>query len=262
MTTDKSNVSLPAENVIEFSARSPTLVVIPGVANPKEAYLALAEELTETCRVVLIDLPGHGDHKDQPFSFDAAVDTVRTVLEQEDQPYLLGHSLGGYTAMEVAGTYPRSVEGLLITGSTLNYSRLSGYRYCTQSLLFDALFSIAETVGFEAYEWLTKKTLEDMDVQSIEGSLLERVEIPTIAPDTISRVQKSLWGRDSFAPMENYDGHVLVVNGAKDGYHRHVDEFMEIAPQTEIHAIDEAGHNAVHTHPSQMAEKVRLLLEA
>lgn len=252
---------LPADEFIDSVVSAPNLLILHGHGNPKEAYLPLAAELGDCCRPILVDLPGYGAQKDRHFSFETAVDTVETVLDTEGSAYLFGHSLGGYVAVETAGKRPHSIEGIINTGATLNYARLPGYRYCIQSILTDYTFEAAGLFGFEPYEWATKQLLDGIDVDVLDGELIEMVDVPTFTAETNRQVQNSLWGHNSFTPLLNYDGEILLLNGAEDNFHCHVDEFTTLAPQTEIQTIDGAGHNAVHTHTGELADSIRSTVE-
>src|SRR5262245_40720163 len=71
-------------------------------------------------RCVSVDLPGHGELAGRPFTLDAAADHVIDVIDRAagGRAVVVGLSLGGYTAMTVAGRSPERVRGLVLAGST------------------------------------------------------------------------------------------------------------------------------------------------
>jgi pimeloyl-ACP methyl ester carboxylesterase len=68
---------------------------------------------------VALDLPGHGALAAEPFTIDAAVETVCRAIEAEipsGRAILVGLSMGGYVAIDAAETHPERVAGLVIAG--------------------------------------------------------------------------------------------------------------------------------------------------
>ncbi len=68
-------------------------------------------------RVIKVDLPGFGQSSVQsPISISGYADSVREVLEAEQitEAILVGHSMGGYTAMAFAKKYPELLKGLCL----------------------------------------------------------------------------------------------------------------------------------------------------
>jgi pimeloyl-ACP methyl ester carboxylesterase len=64
--------------------------------------------LSATHRVIAVDLPGHGTRAHEPFSFACAIRSLRLLIEREagGRVVVVGSSLGGYVAMELALAHP------------------------------------------------------------------------------------------------------------------------------------------------------------
>jgi pimeloyl-ACP methyl ester carboxylesterase len=77
-------------------------------------------DLALTHRVIVVDLPGHGTRAHEPFSFAASIDSLRRVIEREAgrAAVVVGSSLGGYVAMELATIHPEQVSGLVLVGAS------------------------------------------------------------------------------------------------------------------------------------------------
>ena len=72
-------------------------------------------------RCIAIDLPGHGGRAAETFTHESAVRAVIEALDAEvpGRPALLvGLSLGGYVAIEVAEMHPGRVSGLVLAGAS------------------------------------------------------------------------------------------------------------------------------------------------
>lgn len=97
-------------------ARGPRVVLLHGLLGQGRNLATAAAGLADRgYRVTSLDLPGHGrspspGHLDYPTLAGA----VARELEDLGPAYLLGHSLGGKTAMQVALRRPELVAGLVV----------------------------------------------------------------------------------------------------------------------------------------------------
>lgn len=81
-------------------------------------------------RVIALDLRGHGASgldDGAAFTADAALADLVALIEelQLNAPVLVGHSLGGNLAQELARRHPRLLGGLVVIDSTWNHGPLS-----------------------------------------------------------------------------------------------------------------------------------------
>lgn len=99
--------------------QGPTVVLLHGLAATKVSYLPLLPALAERYRVLVPDLPGHGESsKLRRFAYTpAAYARVVSGFMDEmgvDRASVIGNSMGGRIALEVAAEYPERVEGLVL----------------------------------------------------------------------------------------------------------------------------------------------------
>src|SRR3989442_7840735 len=75
--------------------------------------------LGDRFRVVTVDLPGHGTMADYAFRLPRAVGQVARIIDDAaaGRAVVVGISLGGYVAMELAALHPARVAGLMICGA-------------------------------------------------------------------------------------------------------------------------------------------------
>ena len=67
------------------------------------------------------DLPAHGSRRDEPFTWERALEVVGEAVDGGDPEVpvvLVGHSLGGYLAMAYAAAHPRRLSGLALLGAS------------------------------------------------------------------------------------------------------------------------------------------------
>ncbi len=78
-------------------------------------------------RAVAIDFPGYGDSPGVP-ALDAMVQAVLDIAAHLGAPrtVLLGHSMGGMVAQEVAARVPQSVAGLVLACTSASFGKADG----------------------------------------------------------------------------------------------------------------------------------------
>ena len=97
----------------------PGLVFIHSTRLTRAQWLPQLRALSDRYRCVAIDLPGHGALAHEPFTIARAVEVVREAIETElpaGRAVVIGLSLGGYVAIDVAEAHPDRVAGLVLAG--------------------------------------------------------------------------------------------------------------------------------------------------
>lgn len=97
------------------------VVLLHGFPFCREVFSAIAPALAQVGRVLAVDLPGFGQSPPLPTGFTLA-DVAREVLDLVDglgltPVVLVGHSMGGYVALEIAAQRPELLAGLVLLAS-------------------------------------------------------------------------------------------------------------------------------------------------
>jgi pyruvate dehydrogenase E2 component (dihydrolipoamide acetyltransferase) len=111
-----------------------TLLFIHGLGGSQTTWATVLGNFAENFRVVALDLPGHGaSGKPSPdaggdYSVGALAAAVGEVIEKLDlaPAVLVGHSLGGATALDLALSRPKLVRGLVLVNSAGLGAEVSG----------------------------------------------------------------------------------------------------------------------------------------
>jgi len=111
----------PVRYRIGGASRGGPLVLVHGLGGTIANWRPLAEALVREHRVVVPDLPGHGESAPLPAapSLDVLADAVLAVLVEESAlPAIwVGHSLGGLVGIRAAVRRPDAVRGLVLAAA-------------------------------------------------------------------------------------------------------------------------------------------------
>jgi len=93
------------------------LVILHGLFGSLDNWMSLAKKLGDHFEVFIVDARNHGQSPhSEDFNYDVMADDLYEFLLQNDivDPIILGHSMGGKTAMQFAMNYPNKLEKLIV----------------------------------------------------------------------------------------------------------------------------------------------------
>ena len=136
----------PKEVKVHAATGVPTVLLIHGWGNAGGYWRSTAEQLAETARVIVPDLPGTG--RSQPVqSAQTMFDQVATLVDLLDlleltNVQVVGHSMGGAMALLLTDARPAQVERLVLTSTCffLNEQQQQLYRLIMQITYFAMRF--------------------------------------------------------------------------------------------------------------------------
>ncbi len=104
-----------------------TVVLIHGIFARKEHWLEMASKLTDTYRVVILDLPGFGENSVLPqnqYSYHAQVRNLLSVIQalEIDSAHFGVNSMGAQIIGMIAVTHPGLVRSIAFIGSPVGVS--------------------------------------------------------------------------------------------------------------------------------------------
>jgi pimeloyl-ACP methyl ester carboxylesterase len=99
----------------------PSVVLVHGLGGAASNWVSLAPLLARRCRVLVPELPGHGESPPLPAmpNLDALAEPVHAAAAAEGMlpAVLVGHSLGGLVALRLAMRRPDDVRGVVLAGA-------------------------------------------------------------------------------------------------------------------------------------------------
>lgn len=221
------------------------------------------ESLSLDCRVVLLDLPGYGLAADRsvPDRLAGFSEEVHRTLEAHlpGPIILVGHSFGGYVALQLYREHPQHFAGLVLTDtrSGPDSEEARAKRLATAQRLQDPaqgldIEAVAQTL-VSSRTWSRRDPILDR-VRSIVRSARSTSIVPTLRaiaarPDltpvlpTVRVPTSVVWGQDDqLIPAEQSESMVARIPGAEGV------------------AIPEAGHIPSLEKPELFAMAIRRVL--
>ena len=198
----------PAESYIAAGpADSAAIVFVHGTRLTRSAWTAQLEALSDTYRVIAMDLPGHGSLADRRFTIGDAADELARVIERAagGRAVVVGLSLGGYVAMDLAARRPELIRGLVLSGATQEPIGLRARPYLALAWAIDRL-------GDRGMDRLNRWFFRTRYPPDIADPIIEA----GFHSDGGSAALRALVGK-RFAPrLAAYPGPVLILNGELD----------------------------------------------
>ena len=110
--------------------QGPPLIILHGLYGSSDNWLGIARALSARFTIYLIDQRNHGHSPHDPVNtYQAMRDDLRDFMDGHDiwKTNLVGHSMGGKTAMFFAAAYPHRLISLVVVDiSPRSYKSLSG----------------------------------------------------------------------------------------------------------------------------------------
>lgn len=224
----------------------PPVLILHGLFGSGGNWRSVARELSATHRVLCVDLRNHGASPwadSMPYE-EMAGDVLR-VIERErlKEPVVIGHSMGGKTAMALALLHPSAVGRLILVD-------IAPVAYA------DRLSVIAEAM--RGIDMLAAGSRNEIQ-QRLATVVPDANVVPFLMQNLMSRNAHFDWRINlvgiggSIQQLSDFPsamrglqfrGPVHVIAGGCSDYVEHADgrDFQPMFPKTKIDVIDSAGH--------------------
>jgi esterase len=248
-----------ALTVREYGRGQP-LVVLHGLFGSSQNWNAAAERLADSFRVVVCDLRNHGASPWAPtMSFAEMADDLEQVIGERGlaPAIVLGHSVGGKTAMLTALRHPDVVEALIVVDiAPVRYTEpFAEYIAAMQAIdvaqvrrRAEVDAALAPVIADAGTRLFLLQNLEEcngggfawrLNLAAIAGNLEALLDFPATAEAT-------------------YEGRALFVSGEHSDYigRQAYGRTTELFPQAEFARVPGSGHYPHVEQPDAFLEKV------
>jgi pimeloyl-ACP methyl ester carboxylesterase len=226
----------------------PAIVFLHATRLTGAQWAAQVADLSPEFRCFTPDLPGHGTAADVPFDLDVAARRTAELIEREagGHAVVVGLSLGGYVAMEVAARRPELVRGLVLAGATAE----------PRGLLSAPFRGLARAYGLVPDRLLTRQQRWAFRL-SYPASITEPILADGFWFRGGATAVRSLIG-EAFKPrLARYPGPTLLINGQLDLLFRLTERsFAAAASDARRVTIRGAGHRSNLDRPASFSAAV------
>lgn len=237
---DTSDSMLPGVVSVEGPVDAISIVFVHGAGISRHMWRPQVETLSEEFRVVTFDLPGHGIQNDTGFDFDSAIRWLADIVEdvRPSPVVLVGHSLGGYVALECAARTPGQISGLVLSGSSAEYRGWLGFR----TRVIASLYRLGGRISFVDRRF-RDRTADQIRRLPIADTTAQAIIEGGFYLHSWGEAGRALIGRDVQTRLQQYDGPVLLVNGEEDTLNiPNAEQFAAELSNVESDVIADAGH--------------------
>lgn len=245
----------------------PPLVILHGLFGSGRNWHSVAGRLEDRFHVYAVDLRNHGGSPwAEPMTYSEMVDDLRTFLETRgiERTSILGHSLGGKTAMLFALLYGHMLDAVVVVDiAPTRYSHTHlpivqamqrvDFRQCESRA--DVEGQLARGVADPAL-----RTFLMQNVISDDGGYAWRINLNALAAS-----MDDLLAFPVAMPDLAFTGPSLFVSGDASDYvsaERHREPIRTFFPAAEFAVIPEAGHRVHVDQPERFLEAVVTFLDA
>lgn len=235
------------------------LIILHGLFGSLDNWLSIAKELGETYKIYLVDQRNHGQspHSEE-FNYSAMADDLNEFIDEHDidRPHILGHSMGGKTAMKFALNHGEKWEKLIVVDiSPKSYpvhhdvilDGLSAINVDELKSRGDADKQLAEYVSdFGTRQFLLKNLSRKKS-----GGFEWKINLPVIK-ENIEIIGE---GMEEQLAIEK---DVLFIRGEKSDYIKNDDIILitQHFPNAKVETIKGAGHWVHAEQPEELLKVV------
>ncbi len=246
-----------------YSESGHPLLVLHGLFGSQSNWGWHCKKLAESFQVIGVDLRNHGEspHAGE-HNYQVMADDVKTLIKslKVDSCFLLGHSMGGKVAMEVALSAPELVDKLLVVdiapvqytdkadGHLAVMAGMNALDLPTLKSRADAESRLAEYIEDEA----TRKFVVTNLTFNADTGFSWKLNLPVIEAN-YNRL------REKPSIAASYEKPTLFVKGDLSKYiqAKHEAQILELFPNAGVKIIAEAGH-WLHADKPQAFQKVAM----
>ena len=221
------------------------VIILHGLFGMLDNWQTIGKQLAEHHTVYLVDQRNHGRSPHLPdFDYSLLAEDLRQFMEAQwiHRAHIVGHSMGGKTAMQFALDNPDMVDKLVVVDiAPIAYK--GGHQK-----IFEALFSV-DLDHLEDRKQATQKLSEKIDEPGVRQFLLKNLSRKKEGgyrwkmnlESLYKNYQQILGPLEAYAP---YEDPVLFIRGAQSNYIEDAtkEDIEALFPAYQLETIPDAGH--------------------
>lgn len=252
----------------------PPVAFLHGLFGQGKNWTAVAKALAaadRSYRSILVDMPNHGRSAwSEAVSYPAMADEVAGALEPYGPVRLVGHSMGGKTAMKLALRHPGLVERLCVVDiAPVNYRGLSSFSTYVKGLRSLDLDTLSDRAGAEQHleQFAPDPVVRSFLLQNLRrtpksdgGGWHWQPNLDLIA-DNLDGL--GAWPAADGDERADYSGPTLWIAGAESDYvtAEAADPMRELFPRVSKVSVKGSGHWVHSEQPEVFVAILRRFLD-
>jgi esterase len=240
----------------EYGTDGPPLIVLHGLFGSARNWAGHARSLSETHHVYALDLRNHGYE-------EMAKDVAGFIADQGiSNPIVMGHSMGGKVAMQLALSDPESVKALIVVD-------IAPVSYGHDMLDYIAAMQALDLSGEQRRAELEEELRDGVDDPGISAFLMTNLERANGGFQwriNLTAISAGMSAITAFTPPAGavYDRPTVFIAGSASTYIRdaHRERIMELFPRSRTVTIKDANHWVHADRPEAFLKTVNAFLGA
>jgi len=240
------------------------LIILHGLFGSADNWFSIAKELEKDFTLYMIDQRNHGDSpKSEDWDYEVMAQDLKEFMDDQGiaPAFLMGHSMGGKTAMTFAMRYPEKVNKLIVADIAPRFYPLHHQHILEglNAIPIETLKSRKEADDILS-EYIKIPGIRQFLLKSIgrgeNGGFEWKINLPVIT-EKIANVGDPLKSDTPF------DKPTLFMGGENSDYIKPEDkkEIDSLFPNSHIIYIKNAGHWLHAEQPAAVVETVKAFLK-
>lgn len=223
----------------------PALIILHGLFGSSDNWIPIARKLSDAFKVIAVDQRNHGrSPHSAEMNYPLMADDLAGLMEDHglERAHILGHSMGGKTAMQFALSHPAKVEKLVVADMAPRAYQ-PGHTKIFQALLsldlarFQHRSQVSDALAAEIPEQSLRLFLLKMLGRKPDGALFWQTNISALQANSESL-------RAALATPVSSALPALFIRGEKSDYVRDDDlpGIQRLFPNANVRTVSGVGH--------------------
>ena len=242
-------------------------MLIAGLASDSQSWLPIVEALSQQYRVIIFDNRGSGrsSPQDAETSIRMMADDCIALIRHLDLPcvHLLGHSMGGFIALDCAIRYPDSISKLILVGTSAfnserNNALFSDWVSCLESGMSEKLWLR------NIFYWIfSKRFFENPDTVEMAVELAGKNPYPQTKVAFKNQVN-AIRRFNGLKELSHIRSETLLIFGKEDLLFppEESSKILHAIPIVETALIARAAHSVQTERPKAFTDRVLAFLHS
>lgn len=243
------------------AGQGPNVVCLHQSGNSSEEYVGLIPFLADRCRLVSLDLPGHG--RSSIPANELTVDDYTQVISQlldhlnVTKAHLVGHHGGALAALNLAATQPDRVEKSILSGMGPPRSQEDTEKFIASLSGNSATIRDDPQFVTKTWERYVRMMSDGADVANIMKPF--QAYLTSHLSSYRSILVNLRWDRRE--ALNKVRGPVLLLKGAKDAFVGDQSPLLDMIPDSRLLEMQGCGTFMFYDKPQACADMITEYLE-